>query len=176
MLFFIEIKSSISADYISKKEFFRILSQIDYINGKELSFNQRKIADMIWTDGGWFKEARICELFNLLDLILDNMNETVFMHYEKCNVLLKFYVREKDYDSLLSDLKSLNEFFKGKLNTVHHPDDKIILDAHDLALSRNLDLYFITADKKLLRFSEDILNLTEIKDMLFVEDAYFRVK
>ena len=174
--FFSQIKDSILVDFISKKEFFRNLSEINYVDGQEVSFDQERIADLIWSEGGWYKQARTCELFNLLDSILEDMNETVFPNFENCNVLLKFHQRKNDYKTLLSDLDSLKECFNGKLNTVHNPDDKIILDAHDLALSKNFDLYFITADKKLLRFSEDILNLTNLKGMFFVEDAYFKVR
>ena len=75
----------------------------------------------------------------------------------------------------VSHFDYLKEYCDGELNVVHKPDDEIVLDAHDLALSKMFDLYFITADKKLLRFANDILDLTKIKEMYFVEDAFYKI-
>lgn len=173
--FFDQIKNNISKEHISKNEFLNIVTQIKYLNGNEVSINQENIAQMIWSDGAWFKEANALEIFNLLDDILDNLNETIFPNYKKCLSLMTLHVRKNSYASLLNYLKTLKKEFNGEKLIIHKPDNEIIIDAHDLALSEGIDLYFISSDKKLLRFSEEIKNSTAITDMFFVEDAFFRV-
>ena len=174
-LFFYLIKRDIPKDYITENEFLKIVTQIKHINGKEFSFDQENIAGMIWSEGAWFKEANSLEIFKLLDDILDDINETTFPNFKKCIASMNLHERKNSYLGLLNYLKTLKKEHHGETIMIHHPDDEIILDAHDLASSKGIDLFFISSDKKLLRFSEEIKNITSITDMFSAEDAFFRV-
>ncbi|MDO5850445.1 MAG: hypothetical protein Q4P14_04450 [Methanobacteriaceae archaeon] len=84
---------------------------------------------------------------------------------------MKLHKRVKNYSNLLINLKNLK--VKDKNNKLHFPDDYIIIDAHDLSINKKIDLIFVSADKKLLEFSKDIIKLTNLNKMIFIEDAYF---
>lgn len=53
---------------------------------------------------------------------------------------------------------------------IHFPDNFIILDAHDLSLNDGIDLYFISADKKMIKKANNILNLLSIENFFYLKD------
>lgn len=64
--------------------------------------------------------------------------------------------------------KEYNDLNKKLLNArIHYPDSEIILDAHDLSLKDNLILKFISADKKMIK------NANTVIDMLNIDKFYY---
>lgn len=72
--------------------------------------------------------------------------------------------RNKKYPKLLKDLEN---------NNIHYPDYCIILDAHDLSLTENLDLEFITADNKMAINANNIIGLLNIQKFHYLKEYSF---
>lgn len=170
-VFFDKIKDCLNKFEFNKSEFFKIFESITLIDGEKIPFKQQDLANFVWEDSGWYSKVSSSDICNTLDVILDNLNNDAFSNLEDCTSRLNPHNRVNKYYDLLNNLKSLE--VKDRNNSIHSPDDYIILDAHDLAKNNNLSLMFITADLKLLAFSEDILKLTSIEDMISLEKAYF---
>lgn len=170
-VFFDKVKDCLNQFEFNKSEFFKIFESVTHVDGKKIPFKQRDLASLVWEDGGWYSKVSSSTICDTLDVILDNLNNDAFINLEDCTSRLNPHIRVNKYHDLLNNLRSLE--VKDGNNSIHSPDDYIVLDAHDLAKNDNLFLMFVTADLKLLAFSEDILKLTNIKDMVFLEKAYF---
>lgn len=72
--------------------------------------------------------------------------------------------RNKKYPKLLKELEN---------NNIHYPDYCIILDAHDLSLTENLDLEFITADNKMAINANNIIGLLNIQKFHYLKEYSF---
>lgn len=167
--FFNIVKDNLDKYYFTKNEFFNIFNNVTHIDGEKVPFEQKYLSNLIWEDGGWYEEVSLDDIYNILDNILDNLNSTVLNNLADCSSKLKLHKRVNNYSKLLNVLKNI----KDKKNKLHNPDNYIILDCHDLSICKNIDLIFVSSDKKLLSFSKDIIELTNIDKMVFIEDAYY---
>lgn len=170
--FFVNIEDSLIEGFITKDKFFSIVNDISFLNN-ENDLDKRKLASYIWDDGGWFEDANSKEIIQVLNTILDKLNEDAFPRFNICEEKGFLYLRDNDtnYFALLNTLHSFR--VDDGTNRIHPPDDEIVIDAHDLAKTKNLSLIFVTTDKKLLEFSEKILSVTNLENMLFVDNAFF---
>ena len=170
--FFIELKYNLQniidnfgQCIISKEEFFSILLKIP---NNEISMqNKKRIGESIWREGGWYDEVNIQELLKIISRIKIMLNSTSEINYNHCLEKLILHFRNKQYKNILESFNNLS--VRNSYIFLHYPDNMIILDAHDLA-SNDIDLEFITSDKKLLKFKKSILELTKINKMTFIGD------
>ena len=142
--FFILIEEGLNEDYITEEEFFDVVQSIKCIGNKKVSFNTKDLAGHIWTKGGWFEGTSTKNLIEILDSILFGIKITMNQNFKYCNETLNLYERNYDpnYLKLENDLKSLKE----GIRKIHSPDNKILVDCHDLSLSKHLNMVFITGD------------------------------
>lgn len=157
---FKEIEENIEEGIVQKEYFF------NQVRNLELIENHFQLAEILWTIGRWYEEVHSEELLNFLEELTGILYNTSQKRYFYCTEYLVEHVRKNKYEKILNSFNSLkNENF----TIIHYPDDEIILDAHDLA-NTGKDIEFITSDKKLLEFKKDIIRLTKINKMTFIDD------
>lgn len=157
---FKEIEENIEEGIVQKEYFF------NQVRNLELIENHFQLAEILWTIGRWYEEVHSEELLNFLEELTGILYNTSQKRYFYCTEYLVEHVRKNKYEKILNSFNSLkNENF----TIIHYPDDEIILDAHDLA-NTGKDIEFITSDKKLLEFKKDIMRLTKINKMTFIDD------
>ena len=169
--FFIDIVNNLNQEIIYKNEFLALVKEIKYIANKKVPFNQLKLAEILWEDGGWYEYVSSNILSSFIYDKIEELYSDVAKSFNKIQFLLKLHIRYKQYLILLDNLKNLS--ISGINHSIHSPDDYILLDAHDLALKINEDIIFISSDIKLLDFKEKIVEITKITSMYFIEDAFY---
>lgn len=173
-LFFNLVIANIKTDYLSKEEFLNNIPKIKKIYDEKLPFKTRTMALFIWNDGGFYEEIDAENLKKAIQKTKKNINETLFFNFSECQNYLRIYEinHSSEYNKLADKLESL----KNENNKVHTPDNKILADCHFLSLSKKLNMDFVTSDTRLLEFKEEIKQLTNIKDLYFIVDAFYHIK
>ena len=170
--FFTKIKEELSNGNISKNQLKDISKKIKKIDDKEIKIDSSKIAELIWNSTGGYETIETFKIMNTLDKYRENINKITLPRYNYCQKMLKLHNRTNKYPQLISQIQSLR---KGN-EIVHGPDDEIIIDCHDLAHTKKISVSFVSSDKKLLKFKEEILELTKIYNMLLIDEAYHYIK
>lgn len=165
-LFIAKIIDRIDKGTITKKNFFNLVENIELDVYKKDKINKSKIAKEIWSFGKWKNKVHYKKLIRILNVLIQKLNSTSSKYFNQCLEQLILHERKESYENIL---KSFHRLKTVNSNRIHYPDDEILLDAHDLA-NTGIDVEFITSDKKLLEFKKDIIVLTNINKMTFIDD------
>ena len=168
--FFNQIKEDLDKEIISKTEFIKLVKSIEYINNKKVPFEQENLANLVWTKGGWLDDVNSIELNENLNLISQGLKKKMYRNYNYCDEMLNLYERQfkAEYIQLV---KRLEELKRGN-REIHSPDSEILVDCHDLSLSQNLDMGFITSDGDIVYFKKEIKKMTNIKDIIYLKNVH----
>ncbi len=116
----------------------------------------------------YYKINDKCDIDLLHSYIEDFIDEFLMLIKSRRHKLYKIIIlspkRTNAYENILNSL--LN-------NNLHFPDIDIILDAHDLALTKKLNLDFISSDKTLCYNARNI-NALHINNFYYLKD-YFEI-
>lgn len=157
---FKEIEENIDEGIVQKEYFFKKIKSLEFVE------NPFQLSEILWTIGRWYEEVHSQELLNFLEELTGILYKSSQKRYFYCTEYLVEHIRKDKYEKILNSFNSLkNENF----TIIHYPDNEILLDAHDLA-NTGKEIEFVTSDKKLLEFKKNIIELTQINKMTFIED------
>ncbi|WP_409200771.1 hypothetical protein [Methanobrevibacter sp. DSM 116169] len=172
--FFTELENSLNNKYfIEENEFIKIsknVSNMQFYN-KTVDLDKEKIGKIIWDKFGAYGEVSVKNLINHINEICNEFNKVLANNYSIFDNQIKNHIRKNEYLNIHKQLKHLAIIENGKKIVIHFPDDEIILDVHDLSNQNIVD--FITGDLKLFKFKNDILNITNIPNILPLTDFTF---
>ena len=109
-------------------------------------------------------ENPVCKVKTLLSYIskfIRNLSNGLLKRKMAFENKVMIHTRHDRYSKLYNKLDE---------NDVHHPDNDIVLDAHDLSLKMNIALEFITADKNMVNNVNKIIGLLNINNFHYLKD------
>lgn len=146
-------------DDFTLNQFQKVLFNI-HINGID-NKKKSRVLKKIWEEITQYEEY-----LSKLDLL----NE---VRTYKMDMKQVFFSRKKSFSDKVILHKSINSYSElyNKLNNIHSPDNKIVLDAHDLAVIEEESVYFISSDKIICDEGSKIIDL-KITKFCYLNDLW----